>query len=203
MALTLLFGRKTELWCQRALHLGPHVLLISGITFICHYVHWVTLHMTRSDACRRLCVLCFALSSAQAGMACGSWRSCGLFCLGWSQLFFQGASVLISWLQLPPAVVLEPKKIKSVIVSIVSPSICHEVMGQDAMIFTFWMLNFKPSFSTLLFHLLQKLSNSSSLSVIRVVSSAYLRLLVFLPAILIPACAHPAWHFAWYTLHIS
>ena len=41
---------------------------------------------------------------------------------------------LISWLQLPSTVILEPKKIKSVTVSIVSPSICHEVMGSDAMI---------------------------------------------------------------------
>ena len=43
--------------------------------------------------------------------------------------------LLISWLQSPPAVILEPKKIKSVTVSIVSPSICHEVMGPVAMIF--------------------------------------------------------------------
>ena len=42
--------------------------------------------------------------------------------------------LLISWLQSPSAVILEPKKIKSVIVSIVSPSICHEVMGPEAMI---------------------------------------------------------------------
>ena len=42
--------------------------------------------------------------------------------------------LLISWLQLPSAVILEPEKIKSVTVSIVSPSICHEVMGPDAMI---------------------------------------------------------------------
>ena len=41
---------------------------------------------------------------------------------------------LISWLQLPSAVILEPNKIKSVTVPIVSPSICHEVMGLDAMI---------------------------------------------------------------------
>ena len=45
--------------------------------------------------------------------------------------------LLISWLQSPSAVILEPKKIKSVTVSIVSPSICHEVMGPDAMIFIF------------------------------------------------------------------
>ena len=45
--------------------------------------------------------------------------------------------LLISWLQSPSAVILEPKKIKSDTVSIVSPSICHEVMGPDAMIFIF------------------------------------------------------------------
>ena len=45
--------------------------------------------------------------------------------------------LLISWLQSPFAVILEPKKIKSVTVSIVSPSICHEVMELDAMIFIF------------------------------------------------------------------
>ena len=42
--------------------------------------------------------------------------------------------LLISWLQSPSAEILEPKKIKSVTVSIVSPSICHEVMGPDAVI---------------------------------------------------------------------
>ena len=45
--------------------------------------------------------------------------------------------LLISWLQSPSAVILEPKKIKSVTLSIVSPSICHEVMGPDAMILVF------------------------------------------------------------------
>ena len=54
--------------------------------------------------------------------------------------------LLISWLQTPSAVILEPPKIKSVIVSTVSPSICHEVMGLDAMIFVFRMLSFKPTF---------------------------------------------------------
>ena len=55
--------------------------------------------------------------------------------------------LLISWLPSPPAVILEPPKIKSATVSTVSPSICHEVIGPDAMIFVFWMLNFKPAFS--------------------------------------------------------
>ena len=45
--------------------------------------------------------------------------------------------LLISWLQSLSAVILEPKRIKSVTVSIVSPSICHEVMGLDAMILAF------------------------------------------------------------------
>ena len=51
--------------------------------------------------------------------------------------------LLISWLQSPSAVILELKKIKSVTVSTVAPSIFHEVMGPDAMIFTVWMLSFK------------------------------------------------------------
>ena len=46
--------------------------------------------------------------------------------------------LLISWLQSPSTVILEPKKIKSVTVSIVSPSICHEVIGPDAMILDFF-----------------------------------------------------------------
>ena len=45
--------------------------------------------------------------------------------------------LLISWLQPPFVVILEPKKIKSITVSIVSPSICHEVMGADALILVF------------------------------------------------------------------
>ena len=55
--------------------------------------------------------------------------------------------LLISWLPSPSAVILEPQKIKSDTVSTVSPSISHEVMGPDAMIFVFWMLSFKPTFS--------------------------------------------------------
>ena len=50
--------------------------------------------------------------------------------------------LLISWLQLPSSVILEPKKIKSVTVFIVPPSICYEVMGPDAMIFVFWNTEF-------------------------------------------------------------
>ena len=45
--------------------------------------------------------------------------------------------LLISWLQSPSAVILKAKKTKSLTVSIVSPSVCHEVMGWDAMILVF------------------------------------------------------------------
>ena len=96
--------------------------------------------------------------------------------------------LLISWLQSPSAVILEPPKIKSVTVS-VSPSIGHEVMGPDAMILVFWMLSFKSAFSLSSFTFIKGLFSSSLLSAIRVVSSAYQRLLIFLPAVLIPACA--------------
>ena len=104
-------------------------------------------------------------------------------------LFPRSKHLLISWLQSPSAVILEPKKIKSVTVSIVSPSISHEVMGPDAMIFIFWMLCFKPVFSLSSFTFIKSLFSSSSLSAIRVVSFAYLRLLIFLSAILILVCA--------------
>ena len=83
----------------------------------------------------------------------------------------------------------EPKKIKSVTVTIVFQSIYHEVTGPDAMILVFSMLSFKPTFSCSLFTFIRRLFSSSSLSAKRMVSSAYLRLLIFLPAVLIPPCA--------------
>ena len=63
--------------------------------------------------------------------------------LSWLVLSFlpRGKCLLTSWLQPPSAVILEPKKIKSVTISIVCPSICHEVMGPDAMILV--LLNFE------------------------------------------------------------
>ena len=114
--------------------------------------------------------------------------------------------LLISWLQSPSAVILKPPK-SSVIVS---PSICHEVMGPDTMILVFWKLSFKPTFSLSSFTFIKRFLSSSSLSAIRVASSAYLRLLIFLTAILIvppPALLQlvlpPAQCFSWCTLHIS
>ena len=94
---------------------------------------------------------------------------------------------LISGLQSPSAVILQPKEINSVTVSTASPAICHEVMGPDEMIFVFWMLSFKTGFSLSSFT--KRLFSSSSFYAIRGVSSAYRRLWVFLPAILTVACA--------------
>ena len=62
-------------------------------------------------------------------------------------------------------------------------------MGPDAMMLAFWMLSFKPTFSLFFFTFIKRLLSSSLFSAIKVVSSAYLRLLIFLPEILIPAYA--------------
>ena len=109
--------------------------------------------------------------------------------------------LLISWLQSPSAVILETKKIKSLTVSIVSPSICHEVMGPNAMILAFWMLSF--NFFTLLFHFHQEALQffftfchkgwcHLHTEVIDISPSNLDSRLVF----------HPARHFSWYNLHI-
>ena len=60
--------------------------------------------------------------------------------------------LLISWLQSPSTIILEPKKIKSVTASTFPLSICHKVMGLDSMILIHWMLSFKPAFFTLFSH---------------------------------------------------
>ena len=75
-------------------------------------------------------------------------------------------------------------------------------VGSDAMILVFWMLSSKPTFSLSSFTFIKRLF-ISSLSAIRVVSSAYLWLLIFLLEILIPACGSSSQHFAWCTLHVS
>ena len=96
--------------------------------------------------------------------------------------------LLISWLQSLSKVILEPKKIKSVTASTFSPSICHEVMRPGATILVFWMLNFKPAFLLSSFILFKRLFSSSSCSSTRVVLTAYVRLMIFLLAVLIPIC---------------
>ena len=79
-------------------------------------------------------------------MSANWWLCFSMYCLGLSNFFPRSMSLLISW-QSMSAVVLETRKMKSVTASTFCPSIWNEVMGQDAMIFIFWMLSFKPAFS--------------------------------------------------------
>ena len=95
--------------------------------------------------------------------------------------------LLISWLQSPSAMILEPQNIKSASLHCFSIYLSWS-NGTRCLIFVFWILSFKQTFSLSSFTFIKRLF-SYSLSAIRVVSSAYLRLLIFLPAILIPAYA--------------
>ena len=114
--------------------------------------------------------------------------------------------LLISWLQSPSAVILEPPKIKFLPVSSVSPSICHEVMGPDAIILVFWMFSFKPTF-----YLSFSLSSRGSLVLLRFLPSRWCHLRVwgywyFSRKSLFQLVLHPVQHFTWNvkcTLHIS
>ena len=111
--------------------------------------------------------------------------------------------LLISWLQSPSAVILEPKKIKSVTVSIVSPSICYEVMGPNAMILVFWILSFKLTFSLSSFTFIKRLFSSSSLYAIRwchlhIWGYWYFSWQSWFQLVLLPAQC-----FSWCTLHLS
>ena len=113
--------------------------------------------------------------------------------------------LLISQLQSPHALILEPppqKKIKSVTVSLVSPSTCYEVMGPDVMIFIIWMLSVKPTFSLSSFTFIKRFF-ISLLSAVRVVPSTYLRLLIFSQQSWFQLVFRPAWHLAWCTLYVS
>ena len=110
--------------------------------------------------------------------------------------------LLISWLQSPSAVILEPKKIKSVSVSIVSPSISHEVIGLDAMILVFWMLSFKPTFSLSSFTFIKRLFGPSLSAegwcLLHIWGYLYFSRESWFQLVL-----HPARQFTWYTLYIS
>ena len=96
--------------------------------------------------------------------------------------------LLISSLQTPSTVILEPKKRKSIIASTFFPSIYHEVMGLDATILLFKIiLSFKLAFSFSSFTLIKRLFSLSSLSSTRGIICIS-EVMIFLPAILIPAC---------------
>ena len=103
--------------------------------------------------------------------------------------------LLISWLQSPFAVILELKRIKSVTISIVSTSIFHEVMGPDAMILAFWMLSFKPPFSLSSFTLFTFCHKGGIICLSEVWYFSWQSWFQLV--------THPAWHFAWCTMHIG
>ena len=79
-----------------------------------------------------------------------------------STFWFHGFSYHLQWFW-------SPHQIKSFTVSIVSPSICHEVMGPDAMILVFWMLTFKPTFSLSSFTFIKRLFSSSLSAIILII----------------------------------
>ena len=97
--------------------------------------------------------------------------------------------LLISWLQSPSAVILEPKNIKSVTFPLFPHLFAMKWWDRMPWFSSFecWVLS--QFFHSPLFTFIKRLYSSSSLTAIRVVSSAYLRLLIFLLAILMPACA--------------
>ena len=105
--------------------------------------------------------------------------------------------LLISRLQLPSTVTLEPKRRKFVTTSTTSPSICCEVIGPDAMILVFLIFTFKLALLLSSFIFIKRLFSSSSLSAIRVVSSTYLRSWCFSRLSRFQCVTHPTWHFSW------
>ena len=117
--------------------------------------------------------------------------------------FFQTSKhLLISWLQSSSIVILEPLKITSLIASIVSPSICHEVMGPNAMIFIFWMWGLDQ-----MFHSPISIWSRGSLvlqfspwewCLLHIWSSWYFSQQSWFQLVL-----HPVGHFTWCTLQIQ
>ena len=111
--------------------------------------------------------------------------------------------LLVLWLQSQFTVILESRKRKFVTSSTFYPSICHEWWDWMPWSLCFWCwvlsLIFHSSFSP---SSRGSLFPSSSLTAVRVLSAAYLRLLIFLPTILILACDSSSQHFTWYALHV-
>ena len=113
--------------------------------------------------------------------------------LSWFVIAFlpKNKCLWVSWLLSPCTVILELKKIKSATLYTFSSSVCQEVMTPDAMIFVFCMLSFKPAF-----HPLSPSLRGSLLPIFQPLQWHHLRLLIFLLAIMIPACesSGPAFH---------
>ena len=155
---------------QRHQSFNTQPFYCSGFTFIHDY--WKTHKFENLDLCKQSTVSAFKYSPRFVIV-----------------IFPRSKNLLISYLQSQFAVLLEPEKMKSLTVCIVSPSICNDMLGPDAMIFIFKILNFKPVFSLSSFTFIRRIFSCSSLSAIRVVSSDYLKLLILLPGILISDCS--------------
>ena len=119
-----------------------------------------------------------------------------------TQRFFLPRSkrLLISWLQSSSTVILETKKTKSVTTSTFFPSICHEVMGLDAMILVFWTLSFNPGFLLSSFTFIKRLF-------IHLLPLGRYHLHVwgcwfFSWQSWFQLMIHPAWPFSWCPLHV-
>ena len=111
--------------------------------------------------------------------------------------------LLISWLQSPYTVILEPRKVKSVSASTFYPSICHEAMELDAMVLFFWMLCFKAAFSLSL-----SPSSRGSLVPLHFLPLEWYYLLIwggwcFFWQSWFHLVIHPGQHFAWCILHVT
>ena len=111
--------------------------------------------------------------------------------------------LLISQVQSPSAVILEPPKMKSLTVSIVSPSICYEVMGPNAMILIFWMGSLSQ-----MFHSPLSLPSRGSLVPLHFLPWGWCHLIMysywyFSRISSFKLLLHPVGHFSWCTLHIS
>ena len=111
--------------------------------------------------------------------------------------------LLISWLQSPSTVILEPKKIKSVAASTFSPSTCHEVMGLYVMILVFLMLSFKPAFSLSSFNLIRVSSVPLHFLPLEQYHLRIWGCWCFSQQSWFQTVIYPAWHFSWCTLHTN
>ena len=111
--------------------------------------------------------------------------------------------LLLSWLQSPSAVILEPKKMKSNTVYTFSPSICHEVIGPDAMILVFQMFSFKPAFSLCSCTFIKRLFSPLHFLPLECCHLHISGCWYFSWQSWFQLVIHLAWHFTWCTLYRS
>ena len=111
--------------------------------------------------------------------------------------------LLISWLQSPSAVIFEPKKMKSNTVYTFSPSICHEVIGPDAMILVFQMFSFKPAFSLCSCTFIKRLFSPLHFLPLECYHLHISGCWYFSWQSWFQLVIHLAWHFTWCTRHKS